>query len=319
MRAFLTLALSALLIFAAGSAWLALYPAVPADLAGAPDLDARATHVQIPVDGETIDGWLLPGTRPGVVVLFSGYARDHHRMWRYAQFLRHDGWTILAVDFRSVRAQHRKPTTLGYWELRDARATLDWLRAQPRHAHERLALFAESLGASVALVLAAERTDVTAVVADCPFADGHQALQDAFTYVAHLPAWPLAPIARFVATRVSGQDPEQLDVVAAVAKRGDRPLLLIQSTAEDRFSKRAVAALEQAAGAHAQRWTLADCGHNAAWLVHREQYERTTREFLRGVLAPPVPVHVLPAARTLTPPRTPRSASRNLYPRKVSA
>jgi pimeloyl-ACP methyl ester carboxylesterase len=287
MRAFLTLALSALLVFAAGSAWLAFYPAVPVDLAGAPDLDAHATHVKVPVDGESIDGWLLPGTRPGVVVLFSGYARDHHRMWRYAQFLRKEGWSILTVDFRSVRMKDRKPTTLGYWELRDARATLDWLRVQPRYAHARVALFGESLGGSVALELAAERHDVTAVVADCPFADGKSAIADGMEEVAHLPAWPLAALARWLGERVTGHDPGALDVIAAVKQRGDAPLMLIQSTAEDRFSKREVEALSAAAGPSAVRWTLTDCGHNAAWLAHRDEYETRVRAFLRPLLSPP--------------------------------
>ncbi len=288
MRAFLTLALSALLVFAAGSAWLAFYPAVPADLAGAPDLDAHATLVKVPVDGESLDAWLLPGTRPGVVVLFSGYARDHHRMWRYAQFLRREGWSLLTVDFRSVRMKARKPTTLGYWELRDARATLDWLHAQPRFARARVALFAESLGASVALVLVAERHDVTAVVADCPFSDGKSAVADGFEYVAHLPAWPLAPLARWLGERVTGHDLGALDAVAAIRARGDAPLMLIQSTAEDRFSKREVEALTAAAGPSAVKWTLADCGHNAAWLAHRDEYETRVRAFLRSAMSPPV-------------------------------
>lgn len=303
MRAFLTLALSALLVFAAGSAWLAFYPAVPADLASAPDLDAQAKRVQVPVDGENIDGWLLPGTRPGVVVLFSGYARDHHRMWRYAQFLRKEGWSVLAVDFRSVRAKDRKPTTLGYWELRDARATLDWLRAQPRYAHQRVALFAESLGASVALALAAERADVIAVVADCPFADGGRAIADGFEEVAHLPAWPLAPLARWLGGRLTGHDPGALDVVAALRKRGDAPLMLIQSTAQDRFSKREVEAISAAAGPSAVRWTLADCGHNGAWLAHGKEYETRVRAFLRPWLSPPAST-----AKVVTGHNPPRAA-----------
>src|SRR5436853_2798375 len=128
MRNALVLALSALVIFVVASGWLALYPGVPEDAAGVSSLDPNAEHVRIPVGGgDHLDGWLLRGTRAGIIVLMPGYARDHRRMWRYERFLRVDGWSLLALDFRSTRAWQRKPTTLGYYEIADARAALDWI------------------------------------------------------------------------------------------------------------------------------------------------------------------------------------------------
>ena len=85
----MTLVGSALLLFLAGSTWMALYPGVPADLGGAPNLDARARRG--PRDSSR------PASRPrfrpervrgaAAVVVFHGYGRDHTRAWRYAQFL----------------------------------------------------------------------------------------------------------------------------------------------------------------------------------------------------------------------------------------
>src|SRR5437762_14115926 len=98
MRKAFTFLLSAVLLFAAGSAWAALYPSVPADLGGVEDLDAHALRVRIPVgDDDHFEGWYLRGSRPALVILMPGYARDHRRMWRYAQFLRRDGYHVLAL------------------------------------------------------------------------------------------------------------------------------------------------------------------------------------------------------------------------------
>ncbi len=288
MRAALVLALTSLLLFLAGSAWLALYPGVPRDLGGVADLDGAAAKVRIPVgEDDHLDGWLLRGSRSGVIVLLHGYGRDHHREWRYAQFLRRDGWTVLAPDLRSSRRAHRKPTTLGFWELSDARATLDWLRAQPEFRSRRVGLFGESLGGSVALALAAERPDVAAVVVDSPFADGAAAVADAFRYEAHVPPWPAAPIARVLARAVTGHDPGALDVIAAERTYGSRPLLLIQSGIEDRFGLAQVERLEQAADSSATLWRVADAGHNHAWIAHRAEYERRVRAFFLAHLLPP--------------------------------
>jgi len=285
MRNALVLFLSALLLFAAGSAWLALYPTVPPDLAGVENLDARAEHVRIPVgEGDHLDGWWLPGREPATVILFAGYARDHRRVWRYGRFLHERGFGVLAVDFRSARTNGRKPTTLGYWELHDARATLDWVRRQPELREQRIALFGESLGGTVALMLAAERPDVAAVVADCPFASGDAAIADGIRLVAHLPAFPLTDLARGVARTFTGHDPGTLDVTPSLRELHDRPLLVIQTRREDYFSRDQVGRIERSLGLRAESWTLDDVNHTEAWLHHREEYERRVGGFLAAAL-----------------------------------
>ena len=291
MRNAILFFLSALVLFAAGSMWILLYPSVPADLGGVENLDPIAKHVRIPVgEADHLDGWFIAGPRPATVILFAGYARDHRRVWRYAHVLRRAGYSVLAVDFRSARMLQRKPTTLGFWESLDARAALDWVRAQPSLRGQRVALFGESLGAAVALTLAAERPDVAAVVADCPFASADAGIADEMRLVGHLPAQVLAPIARQLGHWVTGQDPGALDATAALRALNGRPVLLIQTRMEDRFARAQVDRLTTAAGLAAETWTVEDAKHNEIWVVHREEYERRLARFMAAHLgghAPP--------------------------------
>ena len=295
MRQAVIFLLSALVLLMAGSAWVALYPTVPADLGGAPNLDARAAPVRIEVgEGDHLDGWYLRGDRPGVVLLFAGYARDHRRMWRYAGFLHRAGLSVLTVDFRSARPTSRKPTTLGFWEVRDARAALDWVRARPELAGARVALFGESLGGAAALELAAQRPDVAAVVADCPFSTADAAIADGFACVLHLPPWPLAWLARQMGRLVTGHDPGELDVTLALRALRGRPVLLIQTRRGDRFSPLQVDRLDASIGPHGETWTLDDVKHTEAWLDHREEYERRVTRFLAAPLGLADPAHAPP-------------------------
>jgi dipeptidyl aminopeptidase/acylaminoacyl peptidase len=286
-RAILYLAL-AVALFAGGSGWLLLYPPAPVDLGGVANLDARAEKLRIPVGSDdALDGWLLPGKGAALIVVFHGYGRDHTRAWRYARFLRRGGYAILTVDFRSSRASHRLPTTLGAYELEDARAVLRWLRSEPRLAGDAVGMFGESLGGSVALVAASEAPEVRVVVVDGAFASGRRALEDASRCWAHLPSWPTAPIARALGIAITGRDPYALDAVAAARRLAGRPTLFIHAAGDPRFSTAQAEALWRAAGSRpGGLWVLPrSVGHNEGWLKDRAEYERRVLGFFERHLA----------------------------------
>lgn len=280
MRSALVLLGSALVLFLGGSAWLVLFPPVPVDLAGAENLDARARHVRIPVaERDSLDGWYLPPRNGALVVILHGYGRDHTRAWRYGGFLNRAGYGLLAFDFRSSRSHDRLPTTLGHYEASDARAALQWLRTQPELHSIPVGLLGESLGGSVALVAAAERPDVRAVIVDCPFASGNEALEDACQRWAHVPREPGGQLCRTLGRLATGCDPGALDAVGASHALRDRPLFFIHSTRDDRLSVANSRQLWAAAGAKDPLWIIPGAGHNQGWLLHRELYEARVRAF----------------------------------------
>jgi fermentation-respiration switch protein FrsA (DUF1100 family) len=180
---------------------------------------------------------------------------------------------------------------------------LDWIAREPALAGSRVGLFGESLGGSVALALAAERPAIAAVVADSPFSDGNRAIEDGCRFVAHVPVWPCAPIARWLGRVATGHDPGALDAIAAERALEDRPVLLIQSGIEDRFGLGEVLAFEHAAGPRTECWRVDDAGHNQAWLRHPAEYEERVRAFFRRHLSASVPTQATdrasrPAAAT---------------------
>lgn len=281
MIAMLVLSTSAAAALAVGgAAALALYPLLPSDLGGAPNLDRRARRVRVPLaGGDALDGWHLEGTRDSVVVVFHGYGRTHHRAWRYAAFLERQGHHVVTVDFRSSRWRDRRPTTLGHFEMDDARATLEWVRREPSLARLRIGLLGESLGGAVALTLAAEAEEVRAVVADCAFASGRRALEESCERWARLPAQPSATVLRSLALAVTGKDPWALDPAGAAARLCDRPLFLIHGERDNRLSPAQAHDLWRAAGAKDPLWIVPGVGHNEAWLFHRDLYEERVNAF----------------------------------------
>jgi hypothetical protein len=285
MRSVLTLLVSALVLFLGGSAWLVLFPPVPADLAGAENLDRRARHVRIAVaEGDSLDGWYLPPRNGALIVLLHGYGRDHTRAWRYGGFLERAGYGLLAFDFRSSRATHRMPTTLGHYEAPDARAVLGWVRTQPGLHSAPVGLLGESLGGAVALVAASERSDVRAVIVDGAFASGSLALEDACQRWAHLPREPGGQMCRMLGRLATGFDPGALDVAGATRALRDRPVFFIHALEDDRLSAAHPRVLWAAAGGKDPLWIIPDAGHNQGWVRHRALYEARVRAFFDHTL-----------------------------------
>lgn len=297
---------AAALLFAAGSGWIALYPAVPEDLGGVENLDARAERFRIPVgQDDKLDAFLVQGRRSALVVIFHGYGRDHTRAWRYAQFLNRAGYAVLTVNFRSSRGWNRKPTTLGWYELNDARAVLDWVRVHPRLSQYKLGLFGESLGGSVALVAASKHPEVRVVCVDAAFATGERALADASWRWAHLPPWPSAPLARVLGKAITQHDPYELDALSAARDIAERPTLFIASEKDNRFDPSQARDLWKAAGSDRDGlWIVkGDVGHNEAWIKHRAEYEKRVLAFyqrnLKGEPVEPFSQAALDAGRVV--------------------
>ncbi len=287
-------------IAAAVALWLLLFPRLPRDLGGAPDLDRVARRVRIPLDGDdALDGWLLPPRERALVLVLHGYGREHTRAWRYAAFLHAAGFGVLTVDFRSSRRSRRLPTTLGHHEVVDAQAALDWVRARPELAEHAIGMLGESLGGAVALLVAAENPEVRAVVADGAFAHATLALEDSSQRWARLPRRS-AHLARALSRVVTGRDMGEVDVEAAAARLADRPLFLIHAMRDNRFSTENVHRLWWAAGSKDPLWLIPGAGHNEGWLRHRAEYERHVLAFFERHLlgrGPGLPGGTLTRAR----------------------
>jgi alpha-beta hydrolase superfamily lysophospholipase len=261
-------------LLAGGAVWLGFFPFLPRDLGGAPDLDSVARRVRVPLpdQGDALDGWLLPARERAVVLVLHGYGRDHSRAWRYGAFLHAAGYGVFAVDFRSSRGSRRLPTTLGHHEVVDAQAALDWLRAERSLAGCTVGLLGESLGGSVALLVAAENPAVDAVVVDGAFAHATLALEDSSQRWARLPRRS-AGLARLVGRVVTGRDLGGVDVETAAASLAGRPVFIIHALGDDRLSSANADRLWRAAGAKDPLWIIPDAGHNEGWRRHPVEYE----------------------------------------------
>lgn len=117
-------------------------------------------------DGARLHAWWTPSGEAAVATLFlHGNAGNVTHRATHIERLRQAGSTVLVVDYRGYGRSEGSPSEQGL--LRDARAGYDWLRTQG-WAPSRIVIHGESLGSTVAVLLAAE-VDCAGVVLEAPF------------------------------------------------------------------------------------------------------------------------------------------------------
>ncbi|MBI5442338.1 MAG: alpha/beta hydrolase [Deltaproteobacteria bacterium] len=140
----------------------------PGPVPRAGDVLPRAEDVRFQTDdGLTLNGWFVPaatGRALGALLVLNGNAGHRGHRAPLAEALAHRGFAVLLFDYRGYGGSPGRPTEEGL--LRDARAARSYL--EHRGDIAPIALFGESLGAAVALAVAAENAPA-ALILRSPF------------------------------------------------------------------------------------------------------------------------------------------------------
>ena len=234
-----------------------------------------------------IMGWYLdPGDARGAVLFVHG--KDGCRgdelkapSAPLASSLVAAGFAVLSIDLRGHGTSSQARLTYGARERHDVLGAVDWLRAR---GHGRVGVLGASMGASTALLAAADEPAIAALVADSAFADFAEMIERQFKRLSSLPGWFL-PGALAVGRLLTGVDLRGVSPLASAAALVGRPVLVIHSEG-DRFVPVADAqALAKATGA--DLWTTATQRHIGSYGGGPEAYTARVLAFFVQHLGQP--------------------------------
>jgi hypothetical protein len=214
-------------------------------------------------DGERLHAWFLPGHAPApVTVLFlHGNAGNISHRFDKLAVLRALGADVLIVDYRGYGRSTGRPDEGGTY--RDADAAYEHLTGRRALDPRRLVLYGESLGAAVAVDLAA-RKPVGGLIMESPFSSAVEVARELF---------PFLPAALLVRNRYD-----------SIAKMGKvrAPVLFLHSRDDEFFGWHHAQRLYDAARAPKRLVELRG-GHNDAFLVSGDAFAQALKEFLADV------------------------------------
>ena len=223
-------------------------------------------------DGVKLHGWFLPavGVAKGMVVHCHGNAANVTGHVVLVSWLPDAGYHVLMFDYRGYGKSEGRVTRAG--TILDAHAALDYARARPEAAGLPVFLYGQSLGGAVAIVVAADRPEVAAVVAESTFSS-HRGI--AARHVRRLVRFDW--LARFLATISISGGYYPIDVVARLSPR---PLLVIAAENDQICFPELARELYDAAGEPKSFWLAPRAEHLAILEEHpRELAERVTQFF----------------------------------------
>jgi alpha-beta hydrolase superfamily lysophospholipase len=260
------------------AAWLSEYTFSPFEtqVEGYEEIDFRTA------DGLKLSGWWLP--RPGsrrVVVGLAGHRSPKSDMLGIGSGLWRAGNNVLIFDWRSRGQSDIAQHSLAYYELRDAEAAVEY--ALGRVPDARVGLIGYSMGASIAILLAARSTVVRAVVADSPFTGiaevvAHNAARR------RLPARLVVPMADALTGWRYGYRFGSVRPVEAVGALSPRPLLLIHGSADTLIPISHAHELFAAAREPKELWIVEGAEHCGGYFADRASYVGRAARFFEQYL-----------------------------------
>jgi len=226
-------------------------------------------------DGLTLSAWYTPPENGVVILTAHGYSW-HRSVDMHTLFARH-GYGVLSWDFRAHGESAGELCTLGYNEVLDMEAALDFALAQ--EGVEQVGAWGGSMGAVTLIRTAARRSEIAAVVVDSAFPAVEEVIGRA------IPIKAMRPLIRVFAEREVGFTVEALRPVDDIGHISPRPVLIIQGLADTVVASDAAERLYAAAGEPRQVWTEAGVGHLSMSTALPEEYERRVIEFLDAAFA----------------------------------
>lgn len=248
--------------------------------------DANFTDINKTVN---LKGWLFEAKGSDKTVIFAhGYAYSRlqfgDKTLDLVKSFLEKGYNILLFDFRNSGISGGKMTSVGIYEKDDLLGAVKYVKSQ---GAKHVVLLGFSMGASTSIVTASESQDVDAVIADSPFADLNEYLNENLPVWSKLPAFPFNKTILSSAKVLTGLDPTKFSPKKVITKFSPKPILFIHSNDDKKIpienSMELFSIYSKVAGDKAEFWQTQGVDHVGSYKSYPQDYIDRVFKFLNGV------------------------------------
>ena len=234
-------------------------------------------------DGISLKGWWIEATEPSAktIILMHGWGMNRSDILKYTCFLREVGFNLFYFDFRALGESGGTMSSIGYLELKDVRAAIQFVQQHYPHQCQRLGLYGLSLGGMVALTEASRNPQIVCVAAEAPYYSFRRVVTRWAWVHYHIPYFPLIPIVLHYIRRQLGANPERYSPKYTIGKIAPRPVLLIHGRHDNLVPAAQARRLYRRAGEPKTLWLVPGARHNKCGEVGGFAYKQRLADFFR--------------------------------------
>jgi len=220
-------------------------------------------------DNVKLSAWYTPPQNGAVILVAHGYG-DKRPEDFYLLFASH-GYGVIAWDFRAHGKSEGDFSSLGYYEVLDAKAALDFALAQPGVEH--IGAWGGSMGAVTMIRATAQYPEIEALVADSPFATLEEEMN------MRVPFPVMRSLIRYFAERESGVKTDWVRPIDDISKISPRPVFIIQGLGDGMIQLDSAQRLYDAAREPRELWTEPDVPHLNMYAYYKTKYTKRVIKF----------------------------------------
>jgi dipeptidyl aminopeptidase/acylaminoacyl peptidase len=235
-------------------------------------------------DGTRLYGWWMAASkRAPTIVALHGVKKNRTDVLRAALVLRRAGFNVLVFDGRAHGDSEGRFVTYGFYERRDVETAIEWLIAEKLIDRRRVGLAGESMGAAIALQVAAHNPWIGAVWADSPFASLRRVAEEFMQRVTRLPGAVLSPV-MWTTIQVANYrgkfDIETVNPLELAAKI-NCPVQLVHGAEDQLIATVHSEQIYEALGGDKEIWVVEGARHARSVRHSKTEYSARLRKFFR--------------------------------------
>ncbi len=204
-----------------------------------------------------------------MILLAHGYG-DNRPEWVH-ELLAKKGYGVLAWDARAHGESDGEISTVGYLEVLDVKAALDYVLAQPDI--KRIGAWGGSMGAATLILATAQFPQIEALFVDSSFSS----LDDEFNFLVPYPV--INPLAKAIAHVETGIDLNKVSPVDVIGMISPRPVYIVQGGEDTMAPPDSGEKLFNAAREPRFLWVDKKAPHLAIYVDNPCRYQRRLLDF----------------------------------------
>ena len=236
-------------------------------------------------DGVQIKGWFIPNpSSDKTIILMHGWGMNRGDVFKNTYFLHDLGYNLMYFDFRALGESGGTVSSIGYLEVKDLQAAIQFLKDTRPFACEKIGLYGLSMGGMVAICAAAQNPEIKCVVAEASYYSFRRVVSRWAWVHNKVPYFPLMPIVLHYMRRNLAANPERYSPKYNIPKIAPRPVFIIHGRYDNLVPAAQAKMLFKCAGEPKEIWLVPGAKHNKCAEVGGYEYKQRLADFYKKYL-----------------------------------